>query len=166
LAGHAADAPAEASHIDRSHLFGLRLGIGSKEALVGAYLESRHRGTLERLKAAVGRHRDPRKRLLAVFEAQGELITEPGFRGCAIVTATAEAPYGSLIDKAVDDYRAEMLALLTDLARDAGVTNPARLGRQLHLVFDGAGIAARMDHDASVARSARAAAEALLDTSL
>jgi AcrR family transcriptional regulator len=139
---------------------------GSKEALVSAYMECRHRSTLERLKAAVARHRDPRKRLLAVFEAQGELFAEPGFRGCAIVTATAEAADGSIIDKAADDYRAEMLALLDDLARDAGVANPARLARQLHLVYDGAGVAARMDHDPSIARSARAAAGALLDASL
>jgi AcrR family transcriptional regulator len=140
--------------------------FGSKEALVSAYLESRHRGTVERLKSAVARHRDPRKRLLAVFDAQGRLFAEPGFRGCAILTATAEATDGSIIDKAAEDYRAEMLALLTDLARDAGAANPARLARQLHLVYDGAGVAARMEHDPSIARSARDAAEALLDASL
>jgi AcrR family transcriptional regulator len=140
--------------------------FGSKEALVSAYLESRHRGTIERLKAAVERHREPRKRLLAVFEAQGELFAEPGFRGCAIVTATAEAADGSIIDKAAESYRAEMLALLTGLARAAGVASPARTARQLQLVYDGAGVAARMDRDPSVARSARAAAAALLDASL
>jgi AcrR family transcriptional regulator len=140
--------------------------FGSKEALVDAYMESRHRGTLERLKAAIARHRDPRKRLLAVFEAQGELFAEPGFRGCAILTATAEATDGSVIDKAAGDYRAEMLALLTDLARDVGAANPTRLARQLHLVYDGAGVAARMERDPYIARSARAAAEALIDASL
>jgi AcrR family transcriptional regulator len=140
--------------------------FGSKEALVSAYLESRHRSTLERLKAAVGRHRDPRKRLLAVFEVQGQIFAEPGFRGCAIITATAEAADGSIIDKAAEDYRAEMLALLTDLAREAGVASPARLARQLQLVYDGAGVAARMDRDPSIARSSRAAADALLAASL
>jgi AcrR family transcriptional regulator len=140
--------------------------FGSKEALISAYLECRHRGALERIKDAVARHRDPRKRLLAVFEAQGEIFAEPGFRGCAIVTATAEVADGSIIDKAAEEYRAEMLALLTDLARDAGVAKPERLARQLHLVYDGAGVAARMDRDPSIARCARAAADALLDASL
>lgn len=140
--------------------------FGSKEALVNAYLESRHRSTLELLNAAVGRHRDPRKRLLAVFDAQGELFTDPGFRGCAIVTATAEAADGSIIDKAADEYRAEMQDLLTDLARAAGAASPARLARQLHLLYDGAAVAARIDHDPSIARCARVAAEALLDASL
>ena len=140
--------------------------FGSKEALISAYLESRHRGALDRIKDAVARHRDPRKRLLAVFEAQGEIFAEPGFRGCAVVTATAEAADGSAIDTAAEQYRAEMLALFTELARDAGVANPGKLARQLHQIYDGAGVAARMDHDPSVARTARAAADALLNASL
>jgi hypothetical protein len=55
-----------------------------------AYLEARHAGTTERLVAAVERHTDPVARLIAVFDAQGELFAEPGFRGCAFVTATAK----------------------------------------------------------------------------
>jgi AcrR family transcriptional regulator len=153
----------EQAGVAKASLYNL---FGSKEALVSAYLESRHRSTFERLKAAVGRHRDPRKRLLAVFETQGEIFAEPGFRGCAILTATAEAPDGSVIDTAAEEYRAEMLALFTELAREAGVANPGRLARQLHLIYDGAGVAARLDHDPSVARSARTAAGALLDASL
>src|SRR3979409_2530461 len=56
--------------------------FGSKEQLVRAYLDSRHAGTTERLIRAIDRHSDPRARLLAVFEAQGELFTEPDFHGC------------------------------------------------------------------------------------
>lgn len=140
--------------------------FGSKDALVQAYLESRHSGTSERLKAAIERHRDPRKRLLAVFDAQGEIFAQPDFRGCAFTTATAEAADGSLIDQAADAFRADILALFTELSREAGARNPARLARQLHLVYDGAGLAARMDRDPSVARSARAAAAALLDAAM
>jgi AcrR family transcriptional regulator len=140
--------------------------FGSKDALIQAYLESRHIGTIVRLKAAVERHRDPRKRLLAVFDALGEIFAEPAFRGCAIVTATAEAAHGSFIDRAADAYRADMLALFTDLAKQAGATNPTRLARQLQLIYDGAAVAARMDRDPAIARLARAAGEALLEASL
>jgi AcrR family transcriptional regulator len=149
--------------VARASLYNL---FGSKEALISAYLESRHRGTLERLKAAIARHRDPRKRLLAVFDAQGAIFAEPGFRGCAFVSAAAEEAHDSIIDKAVQSFRAEVLALFTELARDAGVANSTRLARQLQLVYDGGGIAARMEHDPSIARSARAAAAALLEASL
>ena len=140
--------------------------FGSKEGLVGAYLASRHDDTTERLMAAVERYRSPRKRLLAVFEAQAQIIAEPGFRGCAFIAATAEAPRGGVIEEAAADYRAWIRALFTDLAEQAGAANPAELARRLQLIYDGAGLAAGMDHDPSIARSARAAAEALLDASL
>jgi AcrR family transcriptional regulator len=140
--------------------------FGSKEGLVRAYLETRHEGTTERLIAAVERHRNPRKRLLAVFEAQGQMFAQPGFRGCAFVAATAESPRAGRIEQAADDYRAWIRALLTDLAREAGAADPPKLARQLQVIYDGAGLAARMDRDPSIATSARAAAETLLEASL
>ena len=140
--------------------------FGSKEGLVRAYLEFHYEATIERLIAAVERHRTPRKRLLAVFEAQGQLYAQPGYRGCPFVRATAEAPPASLIEQAADDYRAWIRALLTDLAREAGAADPPKLARQLQVIYDGAGLAACMDRDPSIAASARAAAEALLEASL
>jgi AcrR family transcriptional regulator len=140
--------------------------FGSKEGLVGAYLASRHDGTTELLLAAVERHRSPRKRLLAVFEAQGQMIAEPGFRGCAFVAATSEASHGGVIEAAADNYRTWIRALFTDLAEQAGAANPAELARQLQMIYDGTGLAAGMERDPSITRSARAAAEALLDASL
>jgi hypothetical protein len=40
------------------------------------------------------------------------------------------------------------------------------LARQLHLIYDGASLSARMDHDPSAAVAARAAAAVLLDAAL
>jgi hypothetical protein len=120
----------------------------------------------ERIMAAVERHRSPRKRLLAVFEAQRQTFAQPGFRGCAFVAATAEAPRAGLIEQAAEDYRAWIRALFTDLAQEAGAADPRELARQLQVIYDGAGLAARMDHDPSIATCARAAAEALLEASL
>jgi AcrR family transcriptional regulator len=140
--------------------------FGSKEELVRAYLQSRHAHTTQRLTAAIDMHTDPRDRLLAVFDAQGELFAQPNFRGCAFVSASAEAPPGGLVEQAADDYREEIRALFTRLAEDAGAPDPATLGHQLHLIYDGAGISARMDRDPAAAIGARAAAAALLGTAL
>jgi AcrR family transcriptional regulator len=140
--------------------------FGSKEGLVRAYLAARHDGTTERLMAAIERRRSPRKRLLAVFEAQGELFRARDFRGCAFVAATAEAPRGGLIEQAADDYRTQIRELFTELAEQAGASDPRKLARQLQVIYDGAGLAARMDRDPSIATMARAAAETLLDASL
>ncbi len=59
-----------------------------------------------------------------------------------------------------------MRALLTDLAAQAGVPGPEVLARQLHLLYDGSGQSARMDHDPAAAAAARAAAATLLDAAL
>jgi AcrR family transcriptional regulator len=77
--------------------------FGSKENLVRAYLEGRHEGTVDTLRRSVERHGDPRQRLLAMFDAQAEMFAEPSFRGCAFITASAEAPDGGLIEHAADD---------------------------------------------------------------
>jgi AcrR family transcriptional regulator len=137
--------------------------FGSKEELVNAYLKSRHGGTTARLRAAVDRESDPRARLLAVFDAQAEFFTQPGFRGCAFSSATAEAPRGGLIEQAADDYRADIRGLFAALATAAGVPDPETLARQLQLLYDGAGMSARMDRDPAIAIAARSAAEILID---
>ena len=59
--------------------------FGSKDELVRAYLEGRHARITARITRYLERYSDPRDRLLGVFEAQGELFAEPGYRGCAFV---------------------------------------------------------------------------------
>ena len=140
--------------------------FGSKEELVQAYLESRHAGTVARLSAAIDAHTDPVARVFAVFDAQAEIIAQPTFRGCAFMSASAEAPPGGMIQHAADSYRADLREMFTGLAADTGAPDSATLGRQLHLVYDGAIIGAQMDHDPSVAVVARAAVTALLDAAL
>jgi AcrR family transcriptional regulator len=139
--------------------------FGSKDELVKAYLESRHAAITQRITRYLERFGTPRERLLGVFEAQGELFAEPGFRGCAFVSASSESP-GELVEHAADDYRRWVRTLLTDLAREAGAPAPELLGRQLHMIYDGGSLSARMDHDPAAATAARAAAGTLLDAAL
>jgi AcrR family transcriptional regulator len=140
--------------------------FGSKEELVRAYLDARHERTTARLTAAVERHTDPVARLFAVFDAQAEMLAQPNFRGCAFISASAEAPLGGMIEHATDSYRSDIRGLLTRLAADTAAPDPATLGRQLHLIYDGALLSARMDRDPSIAVAARAAVTALLDAAL
>ncbi|MFE2428168.1 TetR/AcrR family transcriptional regulator [Streptomyces sp. NPDC059373] len=140
--------------------------FGGKEQLIRAYLDSRHASTTQKIERALARHGTPRERLLSVFEAQGELFARPDFHGCAFVSATAETHSGSLVDQAADEYRAWIRALFTGLAKDAGVADPEALAKQLQLLYDGAGLSARMDRDPTAAVAARAAASALLDAAV
>jgi AcrR family transcriptional regulator len=141
--------------------------FGSKEELVAAYLASRHERTTSRLTRAIKKIKDPRQKILAVFDVQAQQFEQPDFNGCAFMSASTEAPTGGLVERAADQFRAEIRGMFTDLAEQAGAPDHARLGRQLHLLYDGAGLAARMDHrDPAIAPSARDAARALLDAAL
>lgn len=140
--------------------------FGSKDELVKAYLQSRHAGTSDRLRSAIEERTDPVQRLLAAFDVQAELFRQPDFHGCAFISASAEAPEGGVIERAADEFRADIRTLFTDLARDAGVTDPETLGSQLQLIYDGSGLSARMDRDPTVALRARAAAEVLIRAAL
>jgi AcrR family transcriptional regulator len=140
--------------------------FGSKEELIHAYLESRHASTADRITRFLDRFSTPRDRLLGVFDAQGELVAEPGFRGCAFISASAESRPGGLIEQAAEDYRGWMRTLFTNLAREASVPDPDGLARQFLMLYDGASMSARMDRDPSASAAARAAAEALLDAAL
>ena len=157
------DRVVEHAGVAKASLYNL---FGNKEGLVRAYLEARHNGTTDQLVAAVDRHRDPRRRILAVFDAQAQMFAQPGFRGCAFVAAFAEAPLGGLVAQAAGEYRSWMRALFIDLAQHAGATDPTELGRQLQIIYDGGTTAAWMDQDPSIASSSRAAVEALLGAAL
>lgn len=138
---------------------------GSKDELVAAYLRTRHAKLENRINRAVERHRSPRQRLLAVFDAQAESFADPGFHGCAFANATAES-HDSRADEAAADYRRWLRSLLTDLSAEAGARDPEALARQLHLLYDGASNSARMDRDGQTAGTERSAAETLLDAAL
>ena len=140
--------------------------FGSKDELIRAYLESRHASMEQRFGRALERYDSPRDRLLGVFDVQAELFSEPGYRGCAFARASAESHPGDLVEQATADYRAWVRSLFTRLAEEAGVPDPPGLATQLHMLYDGSGLAARMDHDPSAAAAAGVAAAALLDAAL
>jgi AcrR family transcriptional regulator len=140
--------------------------FGSKEELVHAYLLGRQATTTARVTAAIEAQDNPRDQVLAVFESQAESQRRPGFRGCAFAAASAESKPGGLVEEATRGYRDWFRALFTRLATEAGAQHPETLGRQLQLLYDGAASSGNLDHDASAATTARAAAEVLLDASL
>jgi AcrR family transcriptional regulator len=153
----------ERAGVAKASLYNL---FGNKEGLVLAYLRARHDGTTDRLMAEVDRHRDPRRRILALFDAQAQVFAQPGFRGCAFVSALTEAPLGGHVAQAAIEFRAWVRNLLVSLTQEAGAPDPLELARQLNIIYDGGITAAWMDHDPSIASSSRAAAEALLDAAL
>src|SRR5712664_3555630 len=112
--------------------------FGNKDGLVRAYLVARHDRTRERMtRELAARYKTPRERLLGVFDVQGLSFTDPRFRGCAFVSASAEAPEGSSVEEVAEDYRAWVRSLFLDLAKEAGARDPEQLAQQLVLLYDG-----------------------------
>jgi AcrR family transcriptional regulator len=140
--------------------------FGSKDALVQAYLAGKHESRKARVTRKVAAATTPRARLLAVFDALEERVSEPNFRGCAFVLATAEGRPGSAVRRVCDNSRAWMRDLLVELAKTAGAAEPERLAQQLLLVYDGAAVGAYMDDDPAVVKSARTLAAVLVDGAL
>jgi AcrR family transcriptional regulator len=141
--------------------------FGSKDGLVRAYLQARHAATAERMARELqARYDTPKERLIGAFEVQGLSFTEPGFRGCAFVSASADAPPGGVVEHAAQDYRAWLHELFYDLARQAGAKDPKSLAQQLVLIFDGAGISAWMDRDPSAQTAARTIAAGVVDAAI
>jgi AcrR family transcriptional regulator len=141
--------------------------FGSKDGLVRAYLQARHAATAERMERELQtRYSTPKERLIGAFEVQGLSFTEPGFRGCAFVSASADAPPGGVVEHAAQDYRTWLHELFADLAQQAGATDPKSLAQQLVLLYDGAGISAWMDRNPSAQTAARTIAATLVDSAI
>jgi AcrR family transcriptional regulator len=140
--------------------------FGSKDELVRAYLRERHERNQERMERLLSeRYGSAHERLIGIFELQGENFV-PGFKGCAFMTASAESASGGTVEEESDEFRAWLLGLFTGLAREAGAPDPELLGRQLHILYDGASIAAWMDRDPTVADTAQRVARLLVEETL
>jgi AcrR family transcriptional regulator len=139
--------------------------FGSKDELVRAYLQERHLARRARIEARLAECATPREKILSVYDVLGEIFAEAApYRGCAFLNASAEVlTPGSRVGETCDDARAYVRGLLTDLAREGGLANPEMLGRQLVLLYDGAGVGAKMDRNPAAAAAARSAAIALID---
>lgn len=140
--------------------------FGSKEALVQAYLEGRHASRKARVERKLAAATTPRARLLAVFDALAERVSEPRFRGCAFMLATAEGQPGPGVRRVCDQSREWMRGLLVELATEAGAATPARLAQQLLLLYDGAIVGSHMDAAPEAVATARGLAATLIDASI
>lgn len=103
----------------------------------------------------------PRDHILAVFDALHEQALASGFHGCPFVNVATE-----LKDRehpasvAALGYKLELNAFFEEQARLAGAADPAVVGVQLTMMFDGASAYSVVRGESSTA--ARSAVEALL----
>lgn len=108
--------------------------------------------------------RDPRKRVLGVFDAMDRVVTQPGFRGCRYLGADlglADADHP--IHQETTAYRRRVRELIEGEMTDLGHPSPRRAAEQLQLLIEGVlatGAAATVVHPGRVAK---ALAQTVLD---
>lgn len=154
----------ERAGVAKASLYNL---FGSKDELVKAYLARRQAITDERIAAGLPKYPTARAKLIGVFEIQAAVFTRPGFRGCAFIGASSEAPRpGGPVELAADEYRRAIRTRFLELAREAGAKDPDTLAKQLSLVYDGTVITAWMDRDPTAGATSIAVVTALVSAAL
>ena len=136
----------------------------TKEELVAQYLRRRSNTMRARVTQEVdARDQMPAEdRILSVFDVLHEVISEPGFRGCAFANAAAEYPHHDRVQEAIVYDRTWLPALFSRLLGPGD--NGDGLVAALVQVYDGANAAAHLDHSKTSARTARKTAALLLAT--
>jgi AcrR family transcriptional regulator len=141
--------------------------FGNKDGLVRAYLEQHLAARHAHIAKLLARYETPREQLLAMFDDAARAVSDPRFTGCPFLGATAEAGPEESANAVTDAYRTWLRGVLAELATAAGAADPEGLAVQLHLLYDGAAIAARHDPQrAPAANAARNAATALITAAI
>lgn len=108
--------------------------------------------------------RDPRKRLLGIFDAMDRVVTQPGFRGCRYLGADLGfADIDHPIHQETSAYRQRVRAMIENEMADLGHPSPRRAAEQLQLLIEGVLATGAASTVAHPGRVARALAEAVLD---
>jgi len=136
--------------------------FGSKDELIRSYLEERSQARKARINERLARYNNPADQILSIFDLLGESASQPGYRGCAFVRASADASSSARIKSACSESRAFILDKFTDLCRAAGAADPEQLAKQLVLLYDGASISAHLDDNRNAVATARALAAQVL----
>jgi AcrR family transcriptional regulator len=135
----------------------------SKTAVVEEYLRAVEQRA-SRLSTDTG-DQTPRQRLLAVFDTP--TAPTPTLRGCPFHNAAVEAA-GTMpgVHEIVRLSKEGFADALTELAGQAGATDPPQLGHQLAVLSEGAAALATSLDDPAPWAWAKTAAEALIDQAL
>lgn len=148
------DAIAEEAGVSKRTLYS---HYPTKDDLIAAYLTAR-------FKHVPPSDAPAREQILGYFDRLEKMFTDRGFRGCPYVNAVTELGDRKHAATAIAvRFKEERLAWYRALLERMGVADPASLAVQLQLLVEGALVTVLVREDPSVAKAARAAAEALLN---
>jgi AcrR family transcriptional regulator len=136
----------------------------SKDDLVLAFLECREERWSHDLVEAGARSRGstPEEQLLAIFEVFDEWFRREDFEACSFINVLLEMgpqhPTGMASMRHLENIR----SVVRDLAKEAGLRDPASFAHSWHILMKGS-IVAAAEGDAEAARRAASMARLLID---
>jgi AcrR family transcriptional regulator len=137
----------------------------TKEELIVAVLRRIDAQYREGMRAAVERvAREPKQKLLASFDVLEDWFRGNAFYGCPFMSAASEYNIrNSPVFQEVVLHKRLMIAYFEELARAAGLDEPARIGEEINLLHEGATAVAQVNGDPATARRAKAMAARLIN---
>jgi AcrR family transcriptional regulator len=132
--------------------------FASKQELVLAFLERREQEWIRRwLEAEVTqRARDPRSRLLVIFDVFDGWFRRDDFEGCSFINVMLEHPDpADPVHRASVSYLAGIRGFLEGLAREAGILDAQNFAREWHILMKGSIVAAAEGDENAAQRAKR-----------
>ncbi|MBS1523851.1 MAG: TetR/AcrR family transcriptional regulator [Bacteroidetes bacterium] len=132
----------------------------SKEDLLAAYLTEKGIETNAALKAVADQHKNPKEKVLAIFDFLDKLTNQNDYYGCNFLNIASELPVDStrlrnLIRKQKDDVRALFGEILKPVKKE-------KLADELYMLFDGALITNKVHGSGWPVQTARRIAEKII----
>ncbi len=109
----------------------------------------------------------PRGRLLAIFDALEEAMSQPGYKGCIFINVAVEFP--SCTDPAHIEAAAHKRAiedLIAELGAYAGAKDPRALAQEITLIMEGAYVSEQVNGDPRCTDVGRRVAQAVIERHL
>jgi AcrR family transcriptional regulator len=136
----------------------------SKEELIAAVLAHYGEFIMHELFDPVAAIKDPRKQIIAFFDVRRTMLDENPTRGCLAIKACQE--YLGKHEGIVALGRSSTLNVeerFVELCKCAGFAQPAALGKQINVLFQGALLLAHISGESSSFVSAKAAVSTMLE---
>ena len=135
----------------------------SKDDLVLAFLEQREqRWTYEWLESEARRRgATPEEQLLAIFDVFGEWFRRDDFEACTFINVLLEMGTEHSAGNACVSYLENIRSIVSGLAEEAGLRDPAAFARSYHILMKGS-IVSAAEGDAEAARRGQSMARLLI----
>lgn len=138
----------------------------SKDDLIVAVIDEHHRWWSSELRDRIQRAAgpDPRGQILAMFDVMHDILHDPEYHGCIFINAAVEFPQPHHpAHRSARQAKADGLALLHELAEQAGASDPMALAEEVDMIIEGALITHQVAPECDTCGIARRAAETLME---